>query len=402
MNSAWAAKWGTTASGERLIPLSANEIRRLLAKLVLAPVTCLDQVLAWSLWRAADGNTRPAPATTDDAVTLCRHEPSAVAVLAGVVDVAAPTEATLGHIARAHGVAVPELTVCILDRARHEQTLVRRVREAGSRIRFLLDGDVAGALMAASPDTNVDLMVGIGGTPEGVLAACALKCTGGTLYGRFHPATTTSAAAPLLLAGAGRGRPARFPGATCRQRARPGPQGSPRQGLARRRVRGVSRRSQGCCRRGPQRAETRLVHYPAAGGVFGRTASPGRDQRRGCQVEFAGADGGKVRVDLGVVGRPGREQLVAHVFYGRRLPPVAGQSAYREEPTSATSTKSAARVAVRYRPAAVTHTHARSRRVPSNTLIDCWCGGANDEGFDLGAARVGAGGQRHGPLGAPR
>jgi fructose-1,6-bisphosphatase II len=106
--------------------------------------------------------------------------------LADVVDLTAPIEATLGHIARARGVAVPELTVCILDRPRHDD-LVARVRAAGSRIKFLLDGDVAGSIMAASPEINVDLMVGIGGTPEGVLAACALKCIGGTFYGRLHP-----------------------------------------------------------------------------------------------------------------------------------------------------------------------------------------------------------------------
>ena len=107
--------------------------------------------------------------------------------LADVVDLTAPIETTLAHIAKARGVPVPELTVCILDRPRHEADLVRRVREAGSRIKFLLDGDVAGAIMAATPDTNVDLMVGIGGTPEGVLAACALKCLGGAFYGRLYP-----------------------------------------------------------------------------------------------------------------------------------------------------------------------------------------------------------------------
>jgi fructose-1,6-bisphosphatase II len=106
--------------------------------------------------------------------------------LADVVDLSAPIETTLAHIAKARGIAVPELTVCILDRPRHDE-LVRRVREAGSRIKFLLDGDVAGAIMAANPDTNVDLMVGVGGTPEGVLAACALKCIGGAFYGRLQP-----------------------------------------------------------------------------------------------------------------------------------------------------------------------------------------------------------------------
>ena len=106
--------------------------------------------------------------------------------LADVVDLTAPVETTLAHIAKARGVPVPELTVCILDRPRHED-LVRRVRETGARIKFLLDGDIAGAIMAATPETNVDLMIGIGGTPEGVLAACALKCLGGAFYGKLYP-----------------------------------------------------------------------------------------------------------------------------------------------------------------------------------------------------------------------
>ena len=106
--------------------------------------------------------------------------------LTDVVDLTDPIETTLRHIARVRGVPVPELTVAVLDRPRHGD-LVRRIREAGSRIKFLLDGDVAGSIMAASPDTNVDLMVGIGGTPEGVLAACALKCLGGGFQGRLYP-----------------------------------------------------------------------------------------------------------------------------------------------------------------------------------------------------------------------
>jgi fructose-1,6-bisphosphatase II len=106
--------------------------------------------------------------------------------LADVVDLTAPIETNLAHIAKARGSTVQELTVCILDRPRHEE-LVTRVREAGSRIKFLLDGDVAGAITAASPDSGVDLMVGIGGTPEGVLAACALKCMAGAFFGRLYP-----------------------------------------------------------------------------------------------------------------------------------------------------------------------------------------------------------------------
>jgi fructose-1,6-bisphosphatase II len=106
--------------------------------------------------------------------------------LADVVDLTAPIETNLAGVAKARGVAVPELTVCILDRPRHDD-LVRRVRETGARIKFLLDGDVAGAIMAATPDAGVDVMVGVGGTPEGVLAACALKCVGGAFYGRLAP-----------------------------------------------------------------------------------------------------------------------------------------------------------------------------------------------------------------------
>jgi fructose-1,6-bisphosphatase II len=106
--------------------------------------------------------------------------------LADVVDFAAPIEATLAKVAKARNVSAPDLTVCILDRPRHDE-LVRRVRETGARIKFLLDGDVAGAIMAATPDAGVDIMVGVGGTPEGVLAACALKCLNGAFFGRLQP-----------------------------------------------------------------------------------------------------------------------------------------------------------------------------------------------------------------------
>jgi fructose-1,6-bisphosphatase II len=106
---------------------------------------------------------------------------------AGVVDFEAPIEETLRRIAKAKGADVEELTVCILDRPRHEEDLVRRVRATGARIKFLLDGDVAGAIMAARPGTGVDVSVGIGGTPEGVITACALKCMGGAMFGRLWP-----------------------------------------------------------------------------------------------------------------------------------------------------------------------------------------------------------------------
>ena len=94
------------------------------------------------------------------------------------------SETTSAKIAEATDRAVSELTVCVLDRPRHTE-LVAAIRAAGARIRFLLDGDVAGAIMAATPSTGVDLLVGVGGTPEGVLAACALRCLGGAMFGRL-------------------------------------------------------------------------------------------------------------------------------------------------------------------------------------------------------------------------
>jgi fructose-1,6-bisphosphatase II len=105
----------------------------------------------------------------------------------GAVDFQAPVEENLRRISAAKGTAVEELTVCILDRPRHQEELVGRVRATGARIKFLLDGDVAGAIMAAREGTGVDVLVGIGGTPEGVITACAMKCLNGALFGRLWP-----------------------------------------------------------------------------------------------------------------------------------------------------------------------------------------------------------------------
>ena len=87
---------------------------------------------------------------------------------------------------RSKGTEIADLTVIILDRSRHDQ-LVKEIREAGARIKFIPDGDVAGAIAAARDGTGADLYVGIGGTPEGVIAACALKCFGGSIQGRLWP-----------------------------------------------------------------------------------------------------------------------------------------------------------------------------------------------------------------------
>jgi fructose-1,6-bisphosphatase II len=103
-----------------------------------------------------------------------------------VIDIEAPVEDNLRKIARAKGGNVEDLTCVILDRPRHEE-LIKRVRRVGARIILIPDGDVAGALMASLPETGIDVLLGIGGTPEGVLAACALRCTGGMIQGKLYP-----------------------------------------------------------------------------------------------------------------------------------------------------------------------------------------------------------------------
>src|SRR5829696_5287846 len=105
---------------------------------------------------------------------------------AGAVDIAAPVADNIRRVAKAKEVGVADVTVCVLDRPRHRD-LVAEIRRTGARIRFISDGDVAGAISAARPNTGVDMLVGIGGTPEGVIAAAALKCMGGAIQGRLWP-----------------------------------------------------------------------------------------------------------------------------------------------------------------------------------------------------------------------
>jgi fructose-1,6-bisphosphatase II len=103
----------------------------------------------------------------------------------GSVNIDAPVDENLEAVARSTGKKVEDLTIVILDRPRHEQ-LISEVRQAGARIRLIPDGDVAGALMTSWPDSGIDMLVGIGGTPEGVLAACALRAMGGEIQGKLY------------------------------------------------------------------------------------------------------------------------------------------------------------------------------------------------------------------------
>lgn len=103
----------------------------------------------------------------------------------GVVDLDAPPKENLRHLARARSCGIEDLVVCILERERHAE-LIAAVREAGARIMLISDGDVAGVMATAQPDSGVDIYLGTGGAPEGVLAAAALRCVGGQMQGRLR------------------------------------------------------------------------------------------------------------------------------------------------------------------------------------------------------------------------
>jgi fructose-1,6-bisphosphatase II len=105
---------------------------------------------------------------------------------ADVIEIEAGVVENLRRVAKVKRCSISEVTVCVLDRPRHVE-LVQEVRQTGARIRFITDGDIAGAISAAREQSEVDVLVGIGGTPEGIVAACALKCMGGAIQAKLWP-----------------------------------------------------------------------------------------------------------------------------------------------------------------------------------------------------------------------
>jgi fructose-1,6-bisphosphatase II len=105
---------------------------------------------------------------------------------ADVIDINAPVKANLEAVAKALGEKVSDVTAVILDRDRHDD-IIKECREAGARIRLIPDGDVAGAISVAWRNSGNDILFGIGGTPEGVISACALQCLGGSIQGKLWP-----------------------------------------------------------------------------------------------------------------------------------------------------------------------------------------------------------------------
>lgn len=105
---------------------------------------------------------------------------------ADVVDITAPIGENIRRVAKVKNSSVADVTVCVLDRPRHAE-LVSDIRAAGARIRLISDGDVAGAISACRPESGTDMLAGIGGTPEGIIAAAAIRCMGGAIQAKLAP-----------------------------------------------------------------------------------------------------------------------------------------------------------------------------------------------------------------------
>lgn len=104
---------------------------------------------------------------------------------AHAIDITATTAQNIAAVAKAKNLAISDVTVVVLNRPRHDQ-LIKEIRECGARIRLIQDGDVAAAIETARPNTGIDLLMGIGGTPEGVITAAAMICLGGAIQGQLH------------------------------------------------------------------------------------------------------------------------------------------------------------------------------------------------------------------------
>ncbi len=216
-----AARWVGRGDKNGADGAAVNAMRRLIGSVSMNGVVVIGEgekdnaPMLYNGERVGDGEGPEADVAVDpiDGTTLAaKGMPNALAVLAvaergamydpsavfymeklvvgpegaDIIDIDAPIGVNLAWLAKAKGEKVADLTVCILDRPRHHD-LVEAIRQAGARIQFISDGDVAGAIMAAREGTGVDLLAGIGGTPEGIIAACAVTCLGGTIQSKLWP-----------------------------------------------------------------------------------------------------------------------------------------------------------------------------------------------------------------------
>jgi fructose-1,6-bisphosphatase II / sedoheptulose-1,7-bisphosphatase len=127
---------------------------------------------------AEPGTMLHAPDTYMDKIAIGPGYPE------GLIDLDAEPEANIAAIARAKGIAPADVTALVMDRPRHE-SLIAKIRKAGAKVKLITDGDVAGVIETTDPATGVDIYIGTGGAPEGVLAAAALRCVGGQMQGRL-------------------------------------------------------------------------------------------------------------------------------------------------------------------------------------------------------------------------
>ena len=104
----------------------------------------------------------------------------------GAIDINQSVEWNINSVAKKLGIKAADLTVVVLDRPRH-QDLIDQIRAAGAKVRLIMDGDVAGAIATCQDSNSIDMMMGIGGTPEGIITACAMKCMGGEIQGKLWP-----------------------------------------------------------------------------------------------------------------------------------------------------------------------------------------------------------------------
>ncbi|HJG43398.1 class II fructose-bisphosphatase [Corynebacterium phoceense] len=104
----------------------------------------------------------------------------------GVIDINASVKENVDAVAKAKGIRPSEVTVVVLDRPRHKE-LIQEIRDAGAKVRLIMDGDVAGAIATCQDTNSIDMMMGTGGTPEGIITACAMKCMGGEIQGKLAP-----------------------------------------------------------------------------------------------------------------------------------------------------------------------------------------------------------------------
>ncbi len=149
--------------------------RRLLAQGRAGAISVAGAAPYGSMWSGA-------PAVYMEKLVVSRD--AADALVPECMD--APAGWTLALVAREKGKRIEDLTVFVLERIRHAE-LIEEIRSAGARVMLRSDGDIAGAVMAASPEGHVDILMGIGGVPQGVIAACAVKAMGGAMLGRLAP-----------------------------------------------------------------------------------------------------------------------------------------------------------------------------------------------------------------------